>query len=317
MPEYILALGPSPSLREIDVALAVGQRWFLASAGTLAARYLALLPDDLHAHVVLDSYAWPIDNPERPSFGAWWLHARGWRRAPGDFGRLAYAIGYDIIGDAAATNSFYRHTLSRLEQRRILDLPMVPVITYGSSPAGLAIDMLQGWAGVRDDLVDGSGVIERPFYAIGGLVPQRGSAVSVSWVRSLAGELAGLCADGTEAEEPLCDPGHLGVHLLGSTRPDYWRPLEAAGIRVWCDTSTPLRQAGFGEGQLSWAYTDAYGLGRELLAHSRLARVAWWLCRERDRCGLPWTMPDPAWLEALPHLQPRVRPAEQLDLFAA
>jgi hypothetical protein len=48
-----------------------------------------------------------INNPQRPSFEAWWQHARGWRRAPGNFGRLAYAIGYDIIGDAAATGGFY------------------------------------------------------------------------------------------------------------------------------------------------------------------------------------------------------------------
>jgi hypothetical protein len=66
MPEYILALGPSPSFREIDVALAVGQRWFLASAGTLAARSLASLPDDLRVHVVLDSYAWPDQQPAAP-----------------------------------------------------------------------------------------------------------------------------------------------------------------------------------------------------------------------------------------------------------
>jgi hypothetical protein len=318
MPEYILALGPSPTQRDIDVALAVGQRWFLASAGTLAARYLLALPDDLDVHVVLDSYAWPIDNLRRPRFDGWWQHVRGWRRGPGDYGRLGYAIGYDVIGDPVATNGYYRQTLSLMARRELPDLPMVPVLTYGDNPAGLSVDMLYGYAGVRDDLVSESGERERPFYAVGGLVPQRGNKASVAWVQSIADELAGLCTDSGE-DEALCDPQFLGVHLLGSTRPDYWRALESVGLRVWCDNSTPLRQAGFGDEQLAWAYTDAYGLDQDLLHRSRFARVAWWLCRERALCSLPWTMPDPTWLEELPGLQPWVKPAQQaaLDLFAA
>ena len=150
MPEYILALGPSPTQRDIDVALAVGQRWFLASAGTLAARYLLTLPADLNVHVVLDSFAWPIGNPHRPSFTGWWQHVRAWRRGPDDYGRLAYAIGYDVIGDPLATDGYYKQTLSLMHQRELEDLPMVPVITYGDSPAGLTLDMLSGYAGVRE-----------------------------------------------------------------------------------------------------------------------------------------------------------------------
>lgn len=316
MPEYILALGPSPTQRDIDVALAVGQRWFLASAGTLAARYLLTLPADLNVHVVLDSFAWPIDNPHRPSFESWWQHVRGWQREPGDYGRLAYAIGYDVIGNPRATDGYYKRTLGLMEQRELLDLPMVPVITYGDNPAGLTLDMHCGYAGMRDDLVNGDGMTERPFYAIGGLVPQRGNKASVAWVRSIARELARFSSDDDDGQ---CGSEFLGLHLLGSTRPEYWRPLEDAGLPVWCDNSTPLRQAGFGAEQLSWAYTDAYGLDKTTLLNSRLARVAWWLCRERAICGLPWTMPDRAWLEELPGLQPCTKPAQQavFDLFAA
>ena len=54
-----------------------------------------------------------------------------------------------------------------------------------------------------------------------------------------------------------------------------------------------------------------------LLAQSRLARLAYWLCRERDLLGLPWQTPDLAWLAALPALPSITQPAQQLTLLAA
>lgn len=158
---------------------------------------------------------------------------------------------------------------------------------------------------MRPDRVDGDGRFTRPAYALGGLVPQRGSAAAVAWVRRIGAVLADLAADGWE-------PDALGVHLLGSTRRSYREALSAAGIPLWCDTSTPLRQAMAGERALSWGYTAAFGFPRELLSRSRYARVAFWLCRERAHLGLPWAAPDPDWLAELPRLTPVVRPQQHV-----
>jgi hypothetical protein len=304
---YILATGHSFSLRDIDVALACGQRQFLANVGTLAARYLRSLAD---ADVVLDSWAWPLNNPDRPSFDAWWQELRGWRDGPDTFGNLWYAIAYDQIADPRASATAYHETMGRLADRGIEDLPVVPVLQYPSDPRAISLDLLVSWAGQRDDLVNGHGVVTRPAYSLGGLVPQRGSAASILWVESVARELAYLIDD--EGIDPAC----LGIHLLGSTRSAYVRPLADLGVPVSCDTSTPAQQAKVGAAALKWGYSPRYGLPAELLQRSRYARLAFWLCRERDRLGLAWTTPDLCWLEGLPQLTPVLKP-QQVDLFAA
>lgn len=302
---YFLACGGDVTLLDLDVALAVGQRDFLVSVATPAARHLRAL-DGITA--VLDSGAWPPGNPSRPPFDAWWQEVRRWREGPDDYGNLAYAIAYDTIGDPLATARDYRSTIGRIFSRAP-DAPIVPVLGFGQEPESIGVTITEGWEGVRPDLVDGGGLFIRPAYALGGLVPQRGSAEAVAWVHRVGQVLARLAEDGWCADA-------LGVHLLGSTRRAYLGAFVEAGIPVRCDTSTPIRQAMAGEKALSWGYTSAFGLPRELLSRSRYARVAFWLCRERARLGLPWTMPDPDWLEELPRRTPVVKP-QQHALLAA
>jgi hypothetical protein len=307
MISYALATGHSFSLRDIDVALACGQRQFLAIVATLAASYLRTLDN---IEVVLDSWAWPIHNPDRPSFNAWWQELRGWRDGRGTFGNLRYAIAYDQIGNPTASAVAYHEAMGRMADRRVEDLPVVPVLQYPSDPRAISVDVLLSWAGQRDDLQDGGGVVTRPAYALGGLVPQKGSTASIAWVTAVARELAQLIsAEGI-------DPTFLGIHLLGSTRRAYVEPLAALGVAVSCDTSTPAQQAKAGAAALRWGYSPRYGLPPDLLQRSRYARLAFWLCRERDRLGLAWTTPDLAWLEELPRLTPILKP-QQVDLFAA
>ncbi|NJO81568.1 MAG: hypothetical protein HC828_01575 [Blastochloris sp.] len=304
---YCYACGGATSLRDLDVALACGQRDFLVSVGTSTARHLRTLSG---VRLVLDSAAWPLDNPKRPSFEAWYQELRGWRQAPDDYGKLRYAIAYDTIGNAAASERRYADVMGKMVDRAVTDLPIVPVLQFPAAPLGIGLDLLQSWAGQRDDMVDGGGFSDRPVYALGGLVPQRGRAAAVAWVQAVADELEMLIED-----EGL-EPEYLGIHVLGSTLQKYLTPLRRLGVPIWCDTSTPAQHASTSDASLRWGSTDRYGIPRDLLQRSRYARIAFWLCRERDRLGLPWTTPDLAWLEELPDLTPIVRP-QQHALFAA
>lgn len=301
MLRYFFACGGAVTLRDLDVALACGQRHFLVSVGTPAATHLRRLSG---VRVVLDSGAWPPGNPRRPPFEAWWQELGRWRKAPDDYGNLAYAIAYDTIGNEAATDRAYAVTRERLFSRAP-DRPIVPVLGFGQAPEPLAWELEIGWEGMRTDLVESGGGLDRPMIALGGLVPQRGSAAARAWVERVANILTDL------VEEDGLDPDMLGVHVLGSTKPEYLAPLRATGIPVSCDTSTPAKQASVGEAALAWGYTERYGLSRALLRRSRFARIAFWLCRERDRLGLPWTTPDAAWLEELPQLTPIVHAQTQ------
>lgn len=303
---YILAIGGDTSLRDIDVALACGQTSLLVSVGKPIARHLRKLPE---VQVILDSAAWPINNPKRPTFEAWWQLLRSWRQDENNWGNLHYAMAYDTILAAAQTQRDYNRVMGLMSDRTP-DLNLVPVLGHGQPPISIALDVMNGWAGMRDDLVNGEGIVERPAYALGGLVPERGSARSIQWVEEVAATLEQLI------EEEGVEPDYLGIHLLGTTRKEYIEPLEAVGVQVYCDTSTPMRQARAGDSSLSWGYTDKYGLPLEFLRESRPARIAFWICRERDRLGLPWTVPDLGWLEELPSLTPIVIP-QQLSLLAA
>ncbi|PDW01032.1 hypothetical protein [Candidatus Viridilinea mediisalina] len=61
----------------------------LVSVATPAATHLRRLSG---VRVVLDSGAWPPNNPRRPPFDAWWQELGRWRNAPDDDDHLAYAI---------------------------------------------------------------------------------------------------------------------------------------------------------------------------------------------------------------------------------
>ncbi len=144
-PRYCFACGGAVTLRDVDVALACGQRDLLVSVGTSAARHLRQLPD---VSVVLDSAAWPPGDPTRPSFDTWWQTLRAWRDGPADYGKLAYAIAYDTIGDPARTQRDYTTLMGRVFARAG-DLPVVPVLGYGQPPVAISLELTQGWAGAR------------------------------------------------------------------------------------------------------------------------------------------------------------------------
>lgn len=303
---YGLALGHSFTHRDFDVALACGQQTFLASVGTLAARYLRNRDD---IDLVLDSWAWPIKNPQRPCYDAWWQELRGWREGAQQYGNMAYCIAYDFLGHQADTQRLYDETMRRMADRGVEDLPLVPVLQYPSDPATITRDVLEGWAGRRHDLTNGpGGRVIRPLYALGGLVPTKGSVESIEWVTTIAHEIAALIDDEVIPAE------NAGIHLLGSTRRAYIEPFAALDVPVYCDTSTPGQQAQAGEAALKWGYSPRYGLPRDLLSRSRYARFAFWLCRERDRAGLEWTTPDLEWLEELRGL-PTVLKPYHVDIF--
>jgi hypothetical protein len=299
---YLFACGSHVTLRDLAVALACGQRDFLVNVGTPAARHLRRLHG---VRVILDSAAWPPGNPRRPRFDAWWQHLRRWRDGPDSYGNLRYAIAYDTIGDAALSARTYGRTMGRMQDRAVRDLPVVPVLHFPNNPRTIGLDLLQSWAGQRDDLLNGGGSVDRPVYALGGLVPHHGSQAAIAWVQGVAAELAHLIDD------VGIDPALLGIHILGSARSVYCTPFQALGVPLWCDTSTPAQQAGFGAKALAWAYDDRYGLPRTLLERSRSARLAFWLCRERERLGLPWTTPDHLWLEAPSESMPLALPRQQ------
>jgi hypothetical protein len=309
LPIYCLAIGGAMTLRDLDVALACGQRHFLASVATPTVRHLRTIPD---ATVVLDSGAWPINNPQRPSLDAWWQELRRYRCGPGDYGNLAYALAYDHVGDPARSEEDSNTVMGKVFEREAAgDAPIVPVLQFPTSPQAIALDLECGWAGTRPDWVAGAGDFARPVYALGGLVPQRGNVEAVQWVKDVAEILTDLIDEGWNAEA-------LGIHVLGSTRQVYLDPLLEAGVPVWCDTSTPGRNAGFGIAAFGQnRYSDRYNIPWPLIKQSRFARLAYWLCRERDNLGLPWCSPDLAWLAELPTLSPITQPAEQLALLDA
>ena len=108
---YILAIGGDTTLRDVDVALACGQTDLLVSVGKPLARHLRGLPG---VTVVLDSAAWPPNDPARPSFDAWWQLLRGWRQDENDYGNLRYAVAYDTITDGARTQRDYHRLMGRM-----------------------------------------------------------------------------------------------------------------------------------------------------------------------------------------------------------
>lgn len=286
MPTFYLALGARPCWQDLDLALACGQRDFLVPAGSRAAQRLKNTPG---VRVVLDSGAWPPDNPDRLSLPAYAREVRSWCSRP----NFAWACTYDTIGSP---------TKSAADHERILtypwpagDAPVVPVTHY---PEGGADDIIGALRDTLDDLDDEErhsyelglrlgavdGPTDWPACAIGGLVPAHYSNDAARWYETLITEL--------EAAHELC-PLSRRVHLLGISRSSW--VLRSPLVQSF-DSSMPARQAARGWAKIAPSYTEAFGLTPAKLQRSRAARFVYWICWVRAAVGLPWQRVDEALL---------------------
>lgn len=278
MPTFYLALGTRPSWQDLNLALACGQRDFLVPAGSRAAQRLRSTPG---VRVVLDSGAWPPDNPDRLSLPAYVRDVRSWCGHP----RFAWACTYDTIGCAARTAADHQRLLSY--PWPVGEVPIVPVTHYPNGSAGDIIGDLRDTLDNLDDeerhsyplglnlgAVDGP--TDWPACAIGGLVPAHYSNDAAVWYEALITEL--------EAADELC-PLTRRIHLLGISRPSW--VLRSSLVQSF-DSSMPARQAAHGWPKIAPSYTDAFGLTPARLQRSRAARFVYWVCWIRAAVGLPW-----------------------------
>lgn len=134
-PIVYLAIGGRSTLADLQVALAVGQRHFLVPAGTAMADTLRTIPADVR--VVLDSGAWPIDNPDRLRLPAYAAAVMRWQQPDGSWGRLDWCAAYDHITDPAATQRDYRRLVGIFHASGVENTPVVPVTHYPDGPSSM------------------------------------------------------------------------------------------------------------------------------------------------------------------------------------
>lgn len=287
--QFYFAISSRPRKRDLQIARLVGQTHLLVPAGSLGARMLR------HRHefnVVLDSWAWPPHNPERPTLDGYWREVKTWRNGDGSW-RCDWFAAYDTIGDGGQTQQDYNTLLTMMDADDLADAPLVPVTHYpGVGAIDILVDYHLGHAGTRGDLVNSvDGCLRRPGYALGGLVPARYSDEADTWYGHLLAELEAATDDADAAyDDWLLDPQLLNLHLFGVGRPSW--VLRSPLVQSF-DSSGPAQQARFGWPKIAQhGYTAIYGLTQAKLAHSREARLAYWLMHYRNAVGLPWTTVD-------------------------
>ncbi|MEN9934924.1 MAG: hypothetical protein RLZZ387_1503 [Chloroflexota bacterium] len=320
MPTFYLAIGGRASRADLNVALAVGQRHFLVPAGSLMAELLRHVED---VRVVLDSGAWPIDNPERLTLDEYVHAILRWRQPDGSWGNLDWAAAYDHILDAGQSQRDYHELLRLLADADAEDAPVVPVAHYPGNAISTILDDLDlGHAGTRADVVGWDGdTFARPCYGIGGMVPvlspTRPRAVFDAcdeWYTDLLEELDRATQDHSdeEAYEPYpINSELLKLHLFGIGRPAF---VLRSPLVMSFDSSGPMLQAKHGWQKIAPRYDERFGLTAEKLQISRSARVAYWILQYRAGVGLPWLpVADETHIPDDPE-----RPSTiQLDLWAA
>jgi hypothetical protein len=301
-PTFYFAIGARARRRDLAIAMLVGQCHYLVPAGSPMARLLAQTPG---VHIVLDSWAFPPGNTDRPSLPRYAHLVADWyarnltsatqQEAPW----FDWALSYDTIGDALASERD-EYRLSELLQTlcHYPDPPLVPVTHYpGPGAEAIVGDLLRDRELCFDDeeiaqmqqraswafLDAPDGPTDRPAYAIGGLVPARYARAAAAWYQRLIAEL--------DAAAEL-DPLQRRIHLLGVGKPSW---VCCSPLVKSFDSSGPARMAliGFERG-ISRAYTDAYGLSIAKLRRSREARLVYHLADYRARVGLPWQRVDEA-----------------------
>jgi hypothetical protein len=315
-PMFYFALGARARPHDLVIAMLVGQRHYLAPAGSSTARLLTRTPG---VHVVLDSWAFPPGNTDRPSLPRYAHMLAGWyaRNLTGaaqpESSWLDWALSYDTIGDALASERDDARLRALLQAIcHCPDSPLVPVTHYpGPGAAAIIGDLLRDREECFDDeeiaLVrqraawgfhdEPDGPVDHPACAIGGLVPARYARAAAAWYEQLICDL--------EAAAEL-DPFQRRIHLLGIGKPSW---VCCSPLVMSFDSSGPARMAliGFERG-IGAAYTADYGISIAALRRSRSARLAYHLIRYRAQVGLPWQPVDEALLHedrevaALPEL---------------
>jgi hypothetical protein len=266
---FYFAIGRDYRKRDLDIALATGQRHFLVPAGSLAAQRLRGVPG---MHVALDSEAYPPNNSNRISLVDYWDEVLAWRRGSDDWGTLDWFASYDTIGDPERTKRDER-VLQRLIVRDAPDAPLMKVV-------GLGMPLAEAAATILAHPSPGD---HRPSFGIGGLAIQRYSAVAESWYSQLI--------DMLEATKDRQLAG-VRLHLFGIGKPA-WIFRSTRGLITSFDSSGPGRMAGVGGWKgIASRYTPIYGVSAEKLQRSREARLYYHLCAYRRTVGLTWTCLD-------------------------
>jgi hypothetical protein len=266
---FYFAIGREYRRRDLEIAIACGQRHFLVPVGTLAAQRLRDIPD---IHIALDSAAYPPGNPNRISLAAYWQEVLCWRRAPGDWGCLDWFASYDTIGDAAQT----LRDEQILRQWIVRDAPDAPLLRV----VGFGMPLEQAAATILANPLNGP---PRPSYGIGGLALQRYNATAEAWYQALLDKLERTDDDALAG---------VGLHLFGVARPS-WVLRSKCNLIASCDSSGPGRMAGIaGWSGIAARFTPLYGVSAEKLQCSREARLYFHLCRYRRSLRLPWTPLD-------------------------
>jgi hypothetical protein len=289
-PVFFFAVGARPCPNDLASARLVGQRHFLVPAGSRAATLLRTMPD---VTVALDSWAYPPDTPARPSVAAYAQSIAAWYRGTPPCAEFAWAVSYDTIGDAARSAADTARLEHLLQEIGVAgdDLPVVPVTHYPDGNVDAIIGTIRANMACLDDVelaqlahiqaLDGwdPGPVDRPAWAIGGLVIARYAAQAERWYTDLLQELDAAETDGISSFQRR-------IHLLGIGKPTW---VLRSPLVMSFDSSGPARMAqiGFDRG-IGKNYTNAYGLSVAKLRRSRAARLAYHLCDYRARVGLPW-----------------------------
>jgi hypothetical protein len=272
---FYFAIGARPRRRDLDVALAVGQRHFLVPVGSTAIPWLRYLPG---VRVALDSAAWPPDNPDRPSLEAYARAILSWRLSDGSWGNLDWAASYDHIGNWVATRRDHARLLALLRSYGASDAPVIASVQYPEDGGAAILGHPEG-AGVHQT------ASVQPHFGIGGLVPllspTRPRAVfdeASTWFDSVLAALSTAIAAGVASQT-------LSLHLFGIGRPGF---VVRSPLIVSFDSSGPAQMAMHGWQKIAHRYTPTYGFSAEKLQVSREARLAYWLIHYREAVGLSW-----------------------------
>ncbi|MEI7772761.1 MAG: hypothetical protein WCI67_22415 [Chloroflexales bacterium] len=264
-PAFFFAPGGRPQALDIEVALAVGQHYFLVPGCSAAAELLANHPDR-RIGVALDSH---VFDPDRPCLDAYAEAVAGWHRR---IDRFVFAISYDHLHDPDRSLVDHDRLCRRLERLGVVsdDDPVVPVAHRGSAIGDLLGPDSLEWDDIPLDVLrlprD-----QTPVIALGGLAFSQYGPAGMSW---MAAQLIAL---------GLRPSG--GAHLLGLARPDVLKRTTVVSF----DSSRPVKQAAFGWQAIAPNFQARYGFSPDELRASRAARLAYWIIDTRDRVGLPWS----------------------------
>jgi hypothetical protein len=295
-PLFYFALGARPRRRDVTVAMLAGQQHFLVPAGSPGATLLRHTPG---VHVVLDSWAFPPGNRDRPSLARYahliadWYQQNSVANLARNGACFDWALSYDTIGDAVASVRDDLKLQALVGQIcRCLDLPIVPVTHYPGPGADAIIgDLCRDRALCFDERERAEVALHRawhflqipdgppdwPVAAVGGLVPARYARQAAAWYEQLVTEL--------EAARDL-DPFQRRIHLLGIGKPAW---VLRSPLVVSFDSSAPARLAATGfDHAIARSYCEAYGVSVAKLRRSREARLAYHLIDYRARVGLAW-----------------------------